>query len=221
MTTLFKETEAVQILQNELSRLCTVHSLPLPHGDQLLNQLATHYQLLLKWNQKIALTALTNPLAAACQHYFEALCALPYLDNNLVTGADIGSGAGFPGLPIALAKPSLTISLIEADKRKAGFLGEVRRQLQLTNLKVVCERFENVPLDYDLIMVRAIEKLETQFSRLLSASHKAQTLIFFVSKELAQRLCADHQELTTLYQYQIIELPESQNRAMLILKRIT
>ncbi|KAF0249458.1 MAG: 16S rRNA (guanine527-N7)-methyltransferase, partial [bacterium] len=156
-----------QQMKEKLAKLCEEHKLCPNNLNEVLNKASEHFSLLLKWNQKISLTTITNPQIAATQLYFESLFATKFISNKIKSAADVGTGAGFPGLALALALPKLLITLVESDSRKAAFLGEARRSLNLTNIQIANERFEKLSTNFDLVTVRALEKLETQILNLL------------------------------------------------------
>jgi len=128
-----------------------------PYGTlslEQLDQLESHYELLLRWNAKLNLTRIDSIEDATRLHYCESM----YLGQRLPRGplriVDIGSGAGFPGIPIAILRPEDKITLVESHKRKAVFLSEAVRKL--TNLKVVTERAENIKDEFDWLISRAV-----------------------------------------------------------------
>jgi 16S rRNA (guanine527-N7)-methyltransferase len=122
-------------------------------GDQL-NLLEQHYQLLLRWNKRMNLTRITSVRDAVRYHYCESL----YLAQNLPEGAlrivDIGSGAGFPGIPVAIYRPDCEVHLVESNQRKAVFLGEATRNLP--NTQVLAVRAEDLTETYDWMISRAV-----------------------------------------------------------------
>ncbi len=134
-----------------------------PYGfvpsDSFRDGMRTYISLLLRWNQRISLTTVTDPVEIIKFHFGESLLALsavPIGDGRL---ADVGSGAGFPGLPLAMANSDLHVTLIESDTKKATFLSEVVRELDLTNVHVIRGRMEELPSDpsgFDFIAARAL-----------------------------------------------------------------
>ena len=118
-------------------------------SDSQLAQLASYLELLLRWNARINLTAVRDPEQIVTRHFGESLFAARHLypSCSLATGdcslLDIGSGPGFPGLPIKIWAPALPTTLLESNQRKATFLREVVRTLQLTGVQVVSDRAEN------------------------------------------------------------------------------
>src|SRR5271157_1852567 len=111
----------------------------------LLAQLQRYLDLLLRWNARVNLTAVRNPEEIVTRHFGESLFAARILLGNrrrFASLADIGSGAGFPGIPIKLLAPELALTLIESHSKKAVFLREVIRTLQLDRAEVFGGRAE-------------------------------------------------------------------------------
>jgi 16S rRNA (guanine(527)-N(7))-methyltransferase RsmG len=128
-----------------------------PYGSlrpEQLEQLEFHYELLLRWNAKLNLTRIDSVEEAARLHYCESM----FLGQRLPAGplriVDIGSGAGFPGLPIAILRPECRITLVESHRRKAVFLNEAVRNL--ANVNVVTDRAENLSGEFDWLVSRAV-----------------------------------------------------------------
>ena len=123
----------------------------------LLDQLSTYLNLLTKWNLKTNLTAIRTPEAIVTRHFGESLFAACHLPPGQ-TLLDLGSGAGFPGLPIALARPNLTVTLAESQNKKAIFLREVVRTLGVP-IEIWPHRVETLPPErrFDLVTLRAVD----------------------------------------------------------------
>jgi 16S rRNA (guanine527-N7)-methyltransferase len=109
--------------------------------------------ILLAWNEKVNLTAIRDPLEVLYRHFCESMyaaAAVPFQAGRL---ADVGSGGGFPGLALKIARPELQVFLIESNIKKATFLAEVVRELGLTDTRVLVSRYEELgeeiaPLDF-------------------------------------------------------------------------
>lgn len=128
-----------------------------PYGelsDAQVALLENHYHLLLKWNQKINLTRLTSLEDAVTLHYCESLYVARFLPATPLRIADIGSGAGFPGISLAAMRPDCQFDLIESDQRKAVFLREAGRGLP--NIKVIAKRAAEAEGGYDYGVARAV-----------------------------------------------------------------
>jgi len=123
------------------------------NADQL-NCLEDHYELLLKWNQKVNLTRITSLTDAVRYHYCESLYLAQSLPKRALRIIDIGSGGGFPGIPLAIYRPDCEVTLVESHQRKAVFLCEAVRNL--VNARVLPQRAENVGGEYDWMVSRAV-----------------------------------------------------------------
>jgi 16S rRNA (guanine527-N7)-methyltransferase len=122
-----------------------------------LSLLVRHYELLLRWNQKINLTRITSLQEAIEYHYCESLYLARSLPPQALRIVDIGSGAGFPGIPVAVYRPDCCVDLVESHQRKAVFLTETSRQLGLGNVRVLAKRAEEVVELYDWMISRAVK----------------------------------------------------------------
>lgn len=125
-------------------------------SDEQIAKLEAHYELLLKWNRTINLTRVTEMASAARKHYAESIFLGKYLPAGRF--ADIGSGAGFPGIPVAIVRPELSIVLVESDQRKAVFLRE--SSASLSNVSVLTSRAEVLTERFDGLISRAVRPEE-------------------------------------------------------------
>ena len=119
-----------------------------------LHFLEAHYQLLLRWNRVLNLTAIDSLEKAVERHYAESLFLAAHLPRKPLRIADIGSGAGFPGIPVAVFRPDCSVTLIEAHQRKAVFLREASREL--SNVRVLAQRAEEVTESFECAISRAV-----------------------------------------------------------------
>ena len=125
-------------------------------SDSQIAQLHEHYELLQRWNQKINLTSIPSGPEAVIRHYCESLffaANLPVTEQARI--ADLGSGAGFPGVPMAILRPEWATALIESHQRKAVFLREATRGLG--NVVVLANRAEDVGIGFDWLVSRAVD----------------------------------------------------------------
>jgi 16S rRNA (guanine527-N7)-methyltransferase len=131
-----------------------------PLAPRQLEQLLAYLDLLLKWNAKTNLTAIREPEQIVRRHFGESLALAEMVDElaGIETSADLGSGAGFPGLPLAIFCSEIKVTLIESQNKKATFLKEVVRTLDLSNVSVMNQRAEEVALKFDLVTLRAVER---------------------------------------------------------------
>ena len=129
-------------------------------------QFGIHALELVKWNQKINLTAITDPFEIAVKHFLDSIAPAPVIppDASLL---DIGSGGGFPGIPLKILMPSLSVTLIDASRKKVSFLNHVIRILKLENVEALYVRAEDLARDrsfknnYDVIISRALSSMDT------------------------------------------------------------
>ena len=116
--------------------------------------LEAHYQLLLRWNRTLNLTSIKRMEEVVERHYCESLFMGTHLPQGRLRIADIGSGAGFPGFPVAVLRPDCSVTLIESHQRKAVFLRECSRNLP--NVRVLARRAEDVDEEFDWAVSRAV-----------------------------------------------------------------
>jgi 16S rRNA (guanine527-N7)-methyltransferase len=116
--------------------------------------LESHYQLLLRWNRTLNLTSIKGMEETMERHYCESLFLGAHLPQGHLRIVDIGSGAGFPGFPVAVLRPDCSVSLIESHQRKAVFLREASRNLP--NVRVLAKRAEDVDQEFDWAISRAV-----------------------------------------------------------------
>lgn len=116
--------------------------------------LEAHYELLLRWNRSVNLTSISGLEETVERHYCESLFLSARLPAGRLRIADIGSGAGFPGFPVAVLRPDCSVTLIESHRRKAVFLREASRALP--NVRVLSKRAETVGEQFDWATSRAV-----------------------------------------------------------------
>jgi 16S rRNA (guanine(527)-N(7))-methyltransferase RsmG len=119
-----------------------------------LDALEAHYELLLRWNRVLNLTSIHDVREAVERHYCEALFLAARLPPLPLRIADLGSGGGFPGFPVAIYRPDCTVTLIESHQRKAVFLREASRKVP--NVRVIAQRAETVREAFDFAVSRAV-----------------------------------------------------------------
>lgn len=127
-------------------------------SPSLLENLSDYLDLLLKWNARTNLSAVREPREIVRRHFGESLFAATHLPIAS-TLLDLGSGAGFPGIPIQLRYPELQVTLAESQNKKASFLREVVRTLALAT-EVFADRVEKMPVDrrFDVVALRAVDQ---------------------------------------------------------------
>jgi 16S rRNA (guanine527-N7)-methyltransferase len=191
-------------------------------SDPRMDQLVLFAQTLLQWNRRINLTAITDPHEMAVKHFIDSMAALPYIQD---TGRllDIGSGGGFPGLVMAIFRPSLEITSIDSVRKKISFQQHLIRTLALDSARALHVRAETLPeanRPYDIIVSRALGSLE-MFTNLAlpMLSEKGRVIAYKgvmdgAGEDEVQNLKAVHPELSL--NIQSYQLPASGDRRSLI-----
>lgn len=132
--------------------------------EEQLNQFYKYMNLLLEWNEKINLTAITDPNEVILKHFIDSLTINKYIKENS-TLADVGTGAGFPGIPLKILRPDLKITLVDSLNKRINFLNEVINKLNLVNIETVHSRIEDFGKNkkyresFDFVTARAVANL--------------------------------------------------------------
>jgi 16S rRNA (guanine527-N7)-methyltransferase len=190
-----------------------------PFNTQLsalqLEQIQTYISLLVLWNQKISLTSIEIPQELVSRHFGESFFGAKFIENLACRLADVGSGAGFPGLALKIVLPDLQVSLIEQDTRKATFMNEVIRALKLDDVEVLRSSYEALAPEisnFDVIAARAVGDhkalLKWAGPRLTAASGE---VLLWLGAEDAARI-----SVLPGWQWRLPHLlPNSKNRVLL------
>lgn len=152
-------------------------------SEQQIVCIQQYMKLLLTWNEKVNLTAIRDPLEILYRHFCESMfaaVAVPVENGRL---ADVGSGAGFPGIPLKIIRPELQTFLIESNMKKATFLAEVLRNIELSNTRVLVSRYEELgeeimPLDF--VCSRAVGEFEPFLAWAASERVAAKQVILWI-----------------------------------------
>jgi len=130
-------------------------------SEEQISKFERYLDLLLKWNEKFNLTAITDRSEIEEKHFFDSLELVKFFDIKNKNLLDVGSGAGFPGIPLAIAEPTLKVTLLEASGKKCNFLREVIKDLKLANVEVLQERAEECDKreHFDIVTARAVKEL--------------------------------------------------------------
>lgn len=130
--------------------------------DVQASQFSAYLDLILEWNERINLTAITEPHGIKVKHFLDSLTLVPHIPDDAASLADIGSGAGFPGIPLKIACPHLDVTLVESIGKKADFLDEVIQELGLDHIQTLCVRAEDIGQhdsyreQFDIVTARAV-----------------------------------------------------------------
>lgn len=151
-----------------------------------------HLELVGKWNRVHNLTSVREIDQMVTLHLLDSLSLLPHLGAARRV-ADIGTGAGFPGIPLALARPDVQVTLVESSHKKCAFLEQARAELRLPNIEVVCERVEQwrPAQPFDAVISRA-------FAELSDFAAQAQHLLAPGGRMLAMKGVYPYEEIARL-----------------------
>lgn len=144
-------------------------------NDKQLNQFYEYMNLLLEWNEKINLTAIIEPREIILKHFIDSLTINKYIEKNK-TIADVGTGAGFPGIPLKIYRSDLNVTLVDSLNKRINFLNEVISKLNLKDVNAVHSRIEDFGKDkkyresFDYVTARAVANLSTLSEYLIPIS---------------------------------------------------
>lgn len=134
-----------------------------PLSGEAISRLSEYISLILRWNTRVNLTAIRDKDGIISRHIIESIGVIYSLPRDVSTLLDFGSGAGVPGIPIAICRPDIIVTLAESQNKKAAFLMEAVRVLDL-NAKVHSGRAEELKSQFDCVTLRAVEKMATAVS---------------------------------------------------------
>ncbi len=187
----------------------------IPAFDDQVLQIQQYIRILLVWNEKMNLTAIRDPLEILYRHFCESMFAaeaIPLKNGRL---ADIGSGGGFPGLPLKIMRPGLQVFLVESNIKKVTFLAEVIRELGLNGAQVLARRYEELgeevaPLDY--VCTRALGEFPAFLEWATSEQIAAKQVILWIGGRDLEEI----QKIRSWDWSEPIEVPHSLRRLLLV-----
>jgi 16S rRNA (guanine527-N7)-methyltransferase len=194
-------------------------------SDAQLKHISIYIDILVRWNARINLTAVREPEQIVARHFGESLFtgARLFPSGSELRGklhvVDVGSGAGFPGLPIKIWAPQIHLTLIESNQKKATFLREVTRGLTLMNVNVFPGRAEDFPpASGDVVTLRAVERFDEALPAAASLVRPAGRVALLIGDGQIARA----RELAAGFIWEDpIPIPQSMSRVLLIGKRVS
>jgi 16S rRNA (guanine527-N7)-methyltransferase len=183
--------------------------------DQQVLQIQQYISTLLLWNEKVNLTAIRDPLEILYRHFCESMYAALTVPVEHGRLADVGSGGGFPGLPLKIIRPDLRVFLVESSIKKVTFLAEVIRELGLKDVQVLARRYEELgeelaPLDY--VCSRALGEFPAFLEWARSEQIAAKQVILWIGA----RDLPEIQKIRTWDWLEPIQVPHSLRRLLLV-----
>lgn len=176
--------------------------LQLSLDSRQVDKLLAYLSLLQRWNRAYNLTAIDQPAEMVARHLLDSLSILPWLQGHEVL--DAGTGAGLPGVPLAIARPEVHFRLVDSNGKKVRFLRQVRRELDLPNIEPIQARLESLTLDPppDLLTARALAPLARLVEWHGRWLEQGATLLA-MKAQLAESECV---EVAAAYNVEIIDL---------------
>lgn len=185
-----------------------------PLTDEQAGQLVKHYALLRRWNQRVNLTRIIEAREAAKLHYAESLFGAKFIAGAR-TVLDIGSGAGFPAIPLAVAIPEARVTALEANSKKSLFLKEVKDELELRNVEVANARLEEFDwADCEVLTSRALDRAESIFPSIIERMRSNQRLMLYCVCDLVAKL-----EMRPGCRIETHSIPDSEARVIAMITR--
>lgn len=186
--------------------------------EPLLESVRVHLELLLRWNQRLNLTALRTPEEMVTRHFGESLFAARQLlaRDAALEILDLGSGAGFPGLPLKFWAPAIPLTLVESQGKKATFLREICRAMPwLADVAVLNARAETLTRSAELVTLRAVERFERVLPIAVSLVAPGGQLALLIGEAQRERALS----LLPRGESSSRALPQSQQRILLTWRR--
>ena len=175
-----------------------LHRMSLNLSDQMLDQLMAYLNLIEKWNRVYNLTAIRERDEMIKLHFLDSLSILNHVEMEHVL--DVGSGAGFPGIVLAIAKPELKVTVMDSVNKKTTFMQQVKSELSLTNLNVVNARVEDYQptILFDGVITRAFSSIQNMLLMTQHTLQKNGAWLAMKSKDVKEELEALDQNQFTL-----------------------
>lgn len=169
-------------------------------GADVLDRFAQHAQLVLRGNQRMNLTAIVDPREVAAKHYLDSWRATRLLPLIGRTVLDLGTGAGFPGVPVALAEPQAKVVLLDSTKKRIDFVTESLGALGVTRATATWERAEDhlARHRYDMVLVRAVSSVRENVRLLRKVKHSHKDLVMLKGASWSREVRAAEREAERL-----------------------
>ena len=187
--------------QKEMEKYLKVISITLTQKQ--IDQFYDYMHLLLEWNEKINLTAITKPEEIILKHFIDSIIPIKEIKENSKI-VDIGTGAGFPGIPLKIVRPDLKITLVDSLNKRISFLDEVIHQLQLKEIEAIHARAEEFGKDkkrrenFDIATSRAVANMSVLVEYLLPLVKVGGHCMILKGSSIEEELVQSQKALTVL-----------------------
>ncbi len=180
-----------------------LHRMSLNLSDQMIDQLMAYLNLIEKWNRVYNLTAIRERDEMIKLHFLDSLSILNHLEMEHVL--DVGSGAGFPGIVLAITKPELKVTVMDSVNKKTTFMQQVKSELSLINLNVVNARVEDYQptILFDGVITRAFSSIQNMLLMTQHTIQKNGAWLAMKSKDVKEELEALDQNQYTLISLEV------------------
>ncbi|MEC9257397.1 MAG: 16S rRNA (guanine(527)-N(7))-methyltransferase RsmG [Candidatus Poribacteria bacterium] len=189
--------------QSSINQVFTQHGFSLTNSQVSL--FTIYWENLKLWNSKINLTSIRDDHEIIMKHFLDSVAVLNYFvvqENDLVV--DVGSGAGFPGIPIKILRPNLDLTLVESVSKKASFLKFLKTRLELENTTIINLRAEEIVKlgqhrkNYDLVLTRYIASIEDSIDYCLPLLKPSGNWVAFKSRNVQDEICSAAKKLKSV-----------------------
>lgn len=200
--------------------------------DEQLDQFSRYFELLVEWNEKVNLTAITEKNEVYLKHFYDSITPSFFFDFSKVKSiCDVGAGAGFPSLPIKICYPHLHVTIIDSLKKRISFLEQLIIQLNLTNVELVHARAEdagknkNYRESFDVVTARAVANMAVLSEYCLPLSRIEGTFIALKGANAEEELLSATNAISLLggevSKYETFFLPQEESeRAIIFVKKL-
>ncbi|MFN3395641.1 MAG: 16S rRNA (guanine(527)-N(7))-methyltransferase RsmG [Thermodesulfovibrionales bacterium] len=217
-------TEAIEMSALSLESLFKkgLKELSLPARSDQIKAFMTYLEELKRWNRAYNLTSIRKDEDIIIKHFLDSLLYLRALPEGKIVVMDVGSGAGFPGIPLKIVRPEIRLFLVEPSRKKAGFLMHIIKTLRLQDVDVIEKRIEDVSgLEVDVALTRALFDVKDFYKKachllkedgrlILSKGPKLEEEIKNIKDEPQVKILKMRLPLTEIYRYIVIIHPTQQ-----------
>lgn len=179
--------------QNKFNELMNLYAekINIVFSEEQLLKFYKYMNLLIEWNEKINLTSIIEPKEIILKHFIDSLTINKYIKENQ-TLVDVGTGAGFPGIPIKIYRPDVKVVLVDSLNKRINYLNEVVKELNLENIETVHSRIEDFAKNhreqYDIVTARAVANLSTLSEYLIPLSKIEGNCICMKGSEIEEEI---------------------------------